>query len=96
MWDATKKYFLALAQPQRGEHPSLLAYLCSFLETQLTSSPFSFGVFPEFLNLPPFLSFDLSWSVSLELQKGNGISQTRLYFSWDPCYFEYILATKVI
>lgn len=54
MWDATKKYFLALAQPQRGEHPSLLAYLCSFLETQLTSSPFSFGVFPEFLNLPPF------------------------------------------
>lgn len=58
-----KAVLLALAQPQRGEHTSLLAYLCSFFETHLTSSPFSFRVFPEFLNLPPFLplnSLDLN------------------------------------
>lgn len=74
MWDATKQYLLALAQFQRGQHTSLLVYLCSFLETQLTSYPFSFGVFPEFLSLPPSPSFELSQSVSLVLQKGNGIS----------------------
>lgn len=90
MWDATKQYLLALAQFQRGQHTSLLVYLCSFLETQLTSYPFSFGVFPEFLSLPPSPPLN---SLSLYLlccRKAMGFHRPEFIFQLGAllCYLE--------